>query len=644
PRHVQLYPDQATAEAYWLMSANPHPAANPPQAHSYQSARSLIVNTTLDWGGHVWTLLNLGETVTSLLPRVGPPLHVPTTFFQQLLETKAILVPSSVDLMQSLSKADSLLAQANTASLQEANRRFVLVQAYIHRKTELYGDVPVRTLRYWKTLFERAQAHYGCGYVGLLPRIAERGNRTRKAPETSCRLMDAIIEERRELIHQRPISEAYLSYREICLANQTPPLSASTFYRRVNQLGRIQQKSTRMEFQATAQVLRGHKSHIQTTSRYGEHPWALAYFDHALLDIELRTPTTGRPLGRPWATFLVDAFSRRIFAVHLSFDPPDYLSYLMALRLCVRRHGRLPYQVVVDKGKPFQSVHVDSLLERCHCVKQTRPGKKRPLGFVLEQFCETTNSRLLQMLLSTQQGLDIHRQSFWTFAKLDEMLSEWAYQIYDRTLHSALGQSPHDAFVQGQAQSNHDQYLHIPFDQDFLVLTLPGPPKGTVTVIPGNGIKLHGIYYWNSAFRSPKVERTQVPVRYDPFDIGVAYAYVQGRWVQCVSQYFGHLHGHSVRELELACQELHRSTSAYQVSKAVTAKRVAEMFAQEEAYEALVLQHMRDLEASSSLQAIGGRRSPPLEDSLAFRNRQSGLEEPPAPIDLEQLSLYEEYR
>jgi hypothetical protein len=30
---------------------------------------------------------------------------------------------------------------------------------------------------------------------------------------------------------------------------------------------------------------------------------------------------TGRNLGRPWATFLSDAFSRRLLAVCLTFDP-----------------------------------------------------------------------------------------------------------------------------------------------------------------------------------------------------------------------------------------------------------------------------------------------------------------------------------
>ena len=43
-----------------------------------------------------------------------------------------------------------------------------------------------------------------------------------------------------------------------------------------------------------------------------------------------------------WATFLVDAYSRRLFAVYLTFDAPSYRSCMMAVRICVRRYSRLP--------------------------------------------------------------------------------------------------------------------------------------------------------------------------------------------------------------------------------------------------------------------------------------------------------------
>jgi transposase InsO family protein len=84
--------------------------------------------------------------------------------------------------------------------------------------------------------------------------------------------------------------------------------------------------------------------------------------DHTELDIELVSSVTGQPLGRPWATLLLDAYSRRILAVYVTYDAPSYRSAMMALRLCVQRHQRLPQEFVVDRGPEFGSVYFETLL------------------------------------------------------------------------------------------------------------------------------------------------------------------------------------------------------------------------------------------------------------------------------------------
>ena len=78
-----------------------------------------------------------------------------------------------------------------------------------------------------------------------------------------------------------------------------------------------------------------------TTPRHGDRPWEIVHLDHTQLDIEL-VSSLGTPLGRPYATFATDAYSRRLLACYLSFDPPSYRSCMMVLRACVRRHARFP--------------------------------------------------------------------------------------------------------------------------------------------------------------------------------------------------------------------------------------------------------------------------------------------------------------
>src|SRR5258707_1183282 len=55
-----------------------------------EMATELSTNTMLLWDGRGFTLVNPGETTTTLLPEKGPPLQVPSTFFFHLLETGEI--------------------------------------------------------------------------------------------------------------------------------------------------------------------------------------------------------------------------------------------------------------------------------------------------------------------------------------------------------------------------------------------------------------------------------------------------------------------------------------------------------------------------------------------------------------------------
>jgi putative transposase len=47
----------------------------------------LAINTTLLWDGRAFTLINPGDTTTTLLPEKGTPIQVPSGFFFYLLDT-----------------------------------------------------------------------------------------------------------------------------------------------------------------------------------------------------------------------------------------------------------------------------------------------------------------------------------------------------------------------------------------------------------------------------------------------------------------------------------------------------------------------------------------------------------------------------
>ena len=88
----------------------------------------------------------------------------------------------------------------------------------------------------------------------------------------------------------------------------------------------------------------------------------------------------------------------------------------------------------------------------------------------------------------------------------------------------------------------------VAYDEAFRLWTLPTTPVARRVSCRKRGVKIHHVFYWTPALRDPEVEQSQVPVRYDPYDAGTADAYVRKRWVQCISEHYGTLHGKSERD------------------------------------------------------------------------------------------------
>ncbi|MFH7029607.1 MAG: Mu transposase C-terminal domain-containing protein [Heteroscytonema crispum UTEX LB 1556] len=200
--------------------------------------------------------------------------------------------------------------------------------------------------------------------------------------------------------------------------------------------------------------------------------------------------------------------------------------------------------------------------------------------------------------------VDPKQQAVWTLADLYTYLSEWAYSIYDNLDHDSLGTTPLQVYTDSLATTGEREHRRIAYDEDFLMATRPSTPKGNALVQPGVGIKVNYLYYWSDAFRSPVVEKTKVSVRYDPFDMGVAYAYLEGRWVKCISQYYSTFAGRTEKEVLLAAQEIRQKDKRNAVSTNISAKRLADFIAAVQEHETLLMQRLRDLEAVGVLENL----------------------------------------
>lgn len=312
--------------------------------------------------------------------------------------------------------------------------------------------------------------------------------------------------------------------------------------------------------------------------------------------------------------------------------------------------------MVVDGGKEFHSVYFERLLAAYSCTKKTRPAAKPRFGSVCERLFGSANTMLIHNLQGNTQItrnvrgvtkiVNPRNLAVWTLGSLYKNLCDWAYEFYDNKQHPALGQSPDEAFTEGLLKTGLRNHKIIPYDEMFRIFTLPTTSKGTAKVIPNNGVKINNIYYWHNNFRLAEVEKTQVPVRYDPYDMGVAYAYVKKQWVTCISQHYSSFTGHSEREIMLISEELRKQYKNHSKQFVITASSLAVFLSQAEQEERVLLQRLRDLEAKDILGVIDSRTVPQFQrqesEILGFPVNQE-IAMPTTNGFTEEIKPYEEF-
>lgn len=553
-------------------------------------------------------------------------------------------------------KVPTQLLSASPMHLQAAYLRYTIIRPYLEGERLQGNKVPARTIYDWIKKFRTAENLHGNGFWGLLPRTNASGNRTKKLPELTRALMNDFIENEYETVRQKRATHVYGSLIRMCEARGTRAPSYKTFVREIARRPKHEQVLKRKGHRAAYQYEPSYLDLEITTPRHGDRPFHICHIDHTQLDIELVCSRTKQNLGRPWCTIMTDAFSRRLLAVFLCYDPPSYRSCMMVLRECVHRHGRFPQILVVDGGKEFESIYFDTLLARFECTKKTRPPAKARFGSVCERLFHTSNTQFIHNLAGNTQitkavrqvtkSVDPKEHAAWTLGELYKYLCEWAYEVYDTISHPALGQSPRAAFDAIMAQSGSRPQRTVAYDEEFWLWTLPTTARGTALIVPGKGVKIHHIFYWSNAFRDPGVERNQVPIRYDPYDAGIAHAYVHKHWVQCVSEHYRVFRGRSERELIIATAELRKQAQVHAGQFNLTTKKLADFLESAEGYRLLNRQRSSDQELKDVLASIQADQSKDedscnrIDHSVNSPTRVTGEAGLPSSVELR---VYEEY-
>lgn len=432
------------------------------------------------------------------------------------------------------------LSRYTPEQYKEALRRQAILESH-----PAAGVVSKRTLQRWATRQQIARGNGGHETLALVPRIRARGNRTVKLDQRQIDVMDRVVNE-----HWR--NSKAISYRtchrylgtacdeEGIKAPSYPTLIAHIKVQETNLDVRVRH-GKRMAYQQNTFVDTLHYD----TQVHGNRPLQYVHIDHTQLDIELVSSRNGTRLGKPWLSLAVDAWSRRVVGLYLTYDPPSYCSVMMVMRDMVRRYHRFPEFIVVDNGRDFMSEAFESLLMTMGTHLRFRPAGQPRHGAVLERMFGRLNLNYIHNLdgntkvmkhVRMVSGTHLPKKlARWTLEAMYYGIQFWATEYYDQSPHPALAEAPRDAFQRGLRQSGARAHMHLHFNQDFLIATCPPADReGTRQVDHQRGIKVHDLFYWHPEFASPLIAGQRLPVRYDPWDASSVYVRVKDDWLHAV--------------------------------------------------------------------------------------------------------------
>ena len=495
----------------------------------------LRVGAQLELAGRTATVVGASEVSLRFRIEGGAVLEMSRQEAEERVRTGGIGAVGSHDRARDAVKR---LRNMNAAAEGERQRRVAIL-----RVSWAGLEVPVsgRTVRRWGKRFREEVIASGVGAVGLTP--AQIGRPRRPA---SLEREQVIAETIAELFEVKDPPTRLLVWKAIeqrCLETGLDVPSYSTVCDRIKNRDRYEMVLAQQGSKSAYQVADEFMYLEWETPRHGQRPWERAHLDHTQIDLELVDSETGLPLGRPWLTLLIDAYSRRILAYYLTFDEPSAKSAVMCLRRCVQRWDRLPELLVVDDGIEFHSTWFETFLTDTDVNKIHRRADPRA-GAILERFFGALNTQLWHRLRgqtrptknvrSISPEVEPQRRAIWTLPAITLELEWFLFECYDTAAHPAFGASPAEVYASTLALTGARDERRIAYDEAFFFLTLPTTAKGTATVrYHGGGVKINERWYRCPEMRLARVDGQEVPVRYDPADARHAWALILGTWREC---------------------------------------------------------------------------------------------------------------
>ncbi|WP_028884908.1 TnsA endonuclease N-terminal domain-containing protein [Teredinibacter turnerae] len=416
-------------------------------------------------------------------------------------------------------------------------------QKALLRLEKIKNDEIGRSVRRWKSLVKKGAAEGLSEFQSLIPKWFLAGNRKRKINTVvdtflinyllGCHAESQGLSQYRSYIQYRvDAQKAHPVY---------PPVAKTTFNRRLRAIPPeliARKRGGKRSGNAAAAPSDALERQLKA-----EIAWQRAAIDHYLADIYLIFfDSGGAPHAmRPWVTAMVDLATGCVLAFSISFLNPSKKSCAKVMRDCVRRHGLLPKEIIVDRGAEFKSVYFSALLAHSKIELVLRPAAHSRYGGEVEGlFGEFKKQWLTQRPGNLADYKEARSVDGKLAPKKHAVLTAFDFFREFEAFISWRDSNPRGVEVEAPRVRLATHMRDYPFvavaqkfDNEYVLATAVDSKKYKVD--PQRGLHIGGMWYWSPEIKSFGSMKAAVEVRVDPENPHTVFALIDNSWCPCYS-------------------------------------------------------------------------------------------------------------
>ncbi|WP_160693120.1 Mu transposase C-terminal domain-containing protein [Clostridium sp. C2-6-12] len=400
-------------------------------------------------------------------------------------------------------------------------------------------NISVRTIKRYLSAYRKAEnVKEKSGVEGLVPKsgsgyLARKDNKTLNIynPRNPNIILDSInvrIDSVYIPIIQDVISKEYLTTRQAgkneiydsicvkCFMKNIPPPKMITIYKLLDRVNPQVKSRLRNSKEAAAiydDIERGF------SNEDAMYPLHVIEIDHTELDMDVMDSKTGYVTGRPWITLGIDVYSRCIWCMYISFEPPSANRVRKALENGIFFKDNkydtqnkwdvfgIPNTIFLDNGPDFKSVEVKRMInDTLKSHVKYRPVRTPRYGGVIERCFGTINEEFIHRLEGTRKSnfrklgeYEPEKMAALTLDDIKELLTIYITDVYHCSEHKGLPvyeNIPLVRYSEGIKKAGYPEFISKS-DEEFYKVELMATDMKPYT---RDGVRLGNVIYKSPEF------------------------------------------------------------------------------------------------------------------------------------------------